>query len=282
VSPEASRKQQKQQLKQQRRLQKQQLQAAGAGAPGSPTMKDVFAGTLAAVVQASGGALLGGIAQVVTGRLVDWFSQKLVSGGASGQPSADPSAATAGEMPAAPAEIAAGLAFEVHRLESDGATTLVDPAAHEFRTGERFVVFFRPSLPGRMEIHNVNPAGRQMLIDTQELAAGQLTRLGPYEFTATTGDEQLRLVIHPCTTPQLVSATRDIVRVPDTVPQQDGLELQDCSAMVTRSVRAVPTRDIRKVTVEDGTQFALDPVTPEELASGQLAPREVTIGFRHR
>lgn len=307
MSPESSRKQLKQQQKQQRRLQKQQLQAAGAGPTASPTMKDIFAGTVAAVVQASGGALLGGIAQVVTGRVVDWFSQKLVSGGASAQPSAaapaadgqfaevaaDPGAsmpmsstpeqlaATAGAMPVGTGEIAAGLAFEVHRLEPDGATSLVDPAVHEFRTGERFVVFFRPSLPGRMEIHNVNPAGRQMLIDTQELAAGQLTRLGPYEFTATTGDEQLRLVMHPCTTPQLVSATRDIVRVPDTVPPQGGLQLQDCATMVTRSVQAVQTRDIRKVTVEDGTRFALDLVTPEELASGQLAPRQVTLRFRH-
>jgi hypothetical protein len=76
----------------------------------------------------------------------------------------------------------------VHRLEPGGATLPVDPAVHEFRTGERFVVYFRPSLPGRMDIYNINPAGRQVLIDTQELAAVQLTRLGPYEFTAATGD----------------------------------------------------------------------------------------------
>jgi hypothetical protein len=142
-------------------------------------------------------------------------------------------------------------------------------------------VFFRPSLPGRMDIYNINPAGRQSLIDAQELAAGQLTQLGPYEFTAATGDEQLRLVMQPCSTPQLVSATRDIVRVPDTIPVQSGLELQTCNVSATRSARAVPTRDIRKVSMEDGTQFALDPLSAQELASGQVAPREVTIRFRH-
>lgn len=283
MSPELSKKQRKQQQKQ---LRQQQRVAAGV-APAGPSMKEIFAGTIAAVVQASGGGLLTGVVQVVTGRLVDWFSQKL---GASGAPAdqfaVPPDGATAAAPPdagqAALGGIAAGLAFEVHRLDPGGATTLVDPAVHEFRSGERFVVFFRPSLPGRMDIYNINPVGQQTLIDTQELAAGQLTRLGPYEFTATTGDEQLRLVMQPCSTPQLVAATRDIVRVPDTVPAQAGMELQACNVSATRSVRAVPTRDIRKVIVEDGTQFALDPLSAEELASGQVAPREVTVRFRHR
>lgn len=286
ATPELSKKERK-------RVQKQQRTASGI-APAGPSMKDVFAGTIAAVVQASGGALLTGVAQVVTGGLLNWFSHK-VSGGdpppgqfaAAAPPDAQSNAPVpdSGQPPDAsqppPVDIAAGLAFEVHRLDPGGATLLVDPAVHEFRTGERFVVFFRPSLPGRMDVYNINPAGQQNLIDTQELAAGQLTQLGPYEFTAATGDEQLRLVMQPCSTPQLVSATRDIVRVPDTVPVQDGMALQACNVSATRSVRAVPTRDIRKVTVEDGTQFALDPLSADELASGQVAPREVTIRFRH-
>lgn len=287
-TPELSQKQlQKQQKQQQRLQQKQQRQAAGLATPAGPSMKDLFAGTLAAVVQASGGALLTGVAQVLTGRLVDWFGHKVAPAPDPGQaaleaPSPDGSAASlqsSGSV--APESVAAGLAFEVHRLDPGGATLLVDPSVHEFRTGERFVVFFRPSLPGRMDIYNINPAGQQNLIDTQELAAGQLTRLGPYEFTATTGDEQLRLVMQPCTTPQLVSATRDIVRVSDTAPGESGIALQACNISATRSARALPTRDIRKVTVEDGTRFALDPLTAEELASGQVSPREVTIGFRH-
>jgi type II secretory pathway pseudopilin PulG len=291
VSPELlkqQRKQQQKQLRQQQKQLRQQQRAAAGVAPSGPSMKEVFAGTIAAVVQASGGALLTGVAQVVTGRLVDWFSQKLDSGGATTEQFAAAAALDGTMVPpppdpgqAAPGDIAAGLAFEVHRLDPGGATMLVDPAVHEFRSGDRFVVFFRPSMPGRMDIYNINPVGQQTLIDVQELAAGQLTRLGPYEFTATTGDEQLRLVMQPCSTPQLVATTRDIVRVPDTVPAQAGMQLQDCNVSATRSVRDVPTRDIRKVTEEDGTQFALDLLSEEEVASGEVAPREVTIRFRH-
>jgi hypothetical protein len=274
-----------------KRKQKKSRSADAIGVV-TPSMRDVFAGTLAAVVQASGGALLTGIAQVVTGRLVDWFSDKLTPdapalAGLAAAPAAEVQAEfdpTAQLAPAAAftGEIVAGLAFEVHQVGPGGETTLVDPASHEFRTGERFVVFYRPSLPGRMEVFNINPAGQQALIDTQQLAAGQLTRMGPYEFTAMTGDEQLRLVLTPCSTPALVSATRDIVRVPDTVTGDSAIGLAACDAVVTRSVRAVPTRDIRKVAVEDGTSFALDPLSAAELASGQAAPRELTIRFRHR
>lgn len=275
-----------------------QPQPSGAGAV--PSMKQIFAGTLATVVQVYGGALLGGIAQVITGRLVDWFGRKLESpaapasglapdaevGGAPAAQLLDPGQAVPQPMPpgapvASPDGIAAGLAFEVHRLGPGGTTTFVDPAAPDFRTGERFVVFFRPSLPGRMEIYNINPAGQQQLIDTQELAAGQLTRLGPYEFTAMTGDEQLRLVMQPCSSPALTSATRDIVRVPDAIPAESGLALPGCAMLPSPSAGTVPTRDIRKVSVEDGTSFALDRVSGEELASGQVAPREVTLRFRH-
>ena len=328
--------------KERKRLRKQQQMAMGVVTPAAPSMKDMFVSTVGAVVQASGGALLTGIAQVVTGRLVDWFSQKVgaapansydpnsygansygpaVPVGQAAVPSPDPGMAppygaspavpgayspAAAYPPAAyppttyppaaayppatypdaatavpPAGIAAGLAFEVHRLDPSGATELVDPAFHEFHTGERFVVFFRPSLPGRMDIYNINPFGQQTLIDTQELAAGQLIRLGPYEFTAATGDEQLRMVMQPCSSPALMSATRDIVRVPDAVPVGAGIGLPACATMVTRSAGSVATRDIRKVTEEGGTSFALDQVSGDELASGQIAPREVTIRFRH-
>ena len=299
--------------KQRRQLRRQQQLAAGVITPAGPSMKDVFAGTLAAVLQTSGSAMLTSVAQVVTGRLVDWFSRKLAPQptpawtppdayvpvpAPEAQAAAWPPEPGLAEQPAVlyeapaglpqvtalapPGGIAAGLAFEVHRLEAGGATVLVDPEVHDFRTGERFVVFFRPSLPGRIDIYNINPAGLEALIDTQELAAGQLTRLGPYEFTAATGDEQLRLVLQPCSSPALVSATRDIVRVPDAMPAGDGLGLPGCATSVTRSARTVTTRDIRRVTVEDGTSFALDRVSGDELASGQVAPREVTIRFRHR
>ena len=36
------------------------------------------------------------------------------------------------------------------------------------------------------------------------------------------------------------------------------------------------------VAVEGNTGFAFDPVSSQELQSGQLAPREFTVMFRHR
>lgn len=177
----------------------------------------------------------------------------------------------------------AGLAYEVHAFQPGGAAVPVNPATHVFRTGERFIVLFRPTLPGRMDVYNVNPAGRRTQIDSVELAGGQLARLGPYEFTAMTGDEQLRLVLMPCSTPELTLATRDIVKVTDvaTAPST-GFNLASCGGLTTRSIDGPATRDIRKVAVEGTTGFALDPIAADERESGRLAPREVTINFRHR
>ena len=177
----------------------------------------------------------------------------------------------------------AGLAYEVHAIQAGGASVPVNPATHVFQTGDRFVVLYRPTLPGRMAVYNVNPAGRRTQIDSVELAGGQLARLGQYEFAATKGDEQLRLVLTPCTTPALTLATRDIVRVADVASMPAAsLSLAHCEGLVTRSIDAPATRDIRKIAVEGTTGFALDPIAADERESGRLAPREVTINFRHR
>lgn len=175
----------------------------------------------------------------------------------------------------------AGLAYEVHAIDSMGNTVAVNPAAHEFRTGDRFVMHYRPALPGRMEVYNINPAGRRTQIDSVELAAGQLATLGPYEFVALTGDEQLELVLRPCSTPELLLATRDIVNVSGLAAPAAGPGLAVCGP-ATRSMNTIATRDIRKVALEGMTGFALDPVDAQELASGQLAPRQLTVSFRHR
>src|SRR6185437_9375331 len=95
---------------------------------------------------------------------------------------------------------------EVHTVGADGSTTAVDPASHIFHTGDRFVVLYRPSMPGRMEVYNINPTGQRTRIDTTTMAAGQLAVLGTYQFSRTTGDESLRLVISPCSSPQLLVA----------------------------------------------------------------------------
>jgi len=193
----------------------------------------------------------------------------------------DPVFAQAFAAPAADDALFAGLAFEVHAVLPGGATAPVNPATHEFRTGDRFVLFYRPTLPGQMDVYNINPAGQQSHIDRADLAAGQLAQLGPYEFAAMTGDEQLRLVLSPCSSPELMAATRDIVNVSAAALTAPSFSLAGCSPQ-TRSVREHRTRDIRKVAVEGTTAFALDPVSAAEFSSGQVTPREVTILFRHR
>lgn len=184
----------------------------------------------------------------------------------------------------------AGIAYEVHALLPDGNSMPVSPATHEFRTGDRFMVHFRPSVPGIMEVYNINPAGLQTRIDVKEMAAGQLSSLGPYEFAAMKGDESLRLVLSPCSTPQLLTATRDIVNVSGASPAGGGVQLSSCGSPATRAVpnRAgktdarVTTRDIRNIALDGSISFALDPVSTQEISSQQWASREVTIVFRHR
>jgi hypothetical protein len=186
--------------------------------------------------------------------------------------------------------IVAGGAYDVHAIGPGGSEAYINAATYEFHTGDRFKVYFRPTLPGRLDVYNINPYGRETRIDSVDMAAGQLTTLGPYEFTATKGDEALRFVLSPCSTEQLLAATRDIVNVgPNAAsnyggaaPTSGGLSLQGCSALTTRSVDQVKTRDIQKVGVDGTTSFALDPVSQAELASGQLAPREFTVYFHHR
>ncbi len=172
----------------------------------------------------------------------------------------------------------AGVAYEVHAVDANGTTTLINPATHAFRTGDRFVVYYRPSMPGRMEVFNVNPLGQQTRIDSVNMAGGQLATLGPYQFASTTGDESLRIVLYPCSTPELLTATRDIVNVSGTAPATGGVQLGSCST-TTRDIR---TRDITKVALDGGTSFALDPVSQQELNAGRLDARELTIVFHHR
>lgn len=344
------------------------------GAPARPSMRLLFAQTLAAATQAMGSTLILGVSQALVGGLTNWFERRTrpkavqaqqpqpfqqpqqvqqpqqsadFNANASNFPTQDPtpapqffdaqtgqptapdsqlidaanaaSAATvttptesttatepltanesstansgsidSGSVASTTLDLFAGLAFEVHMLTADGQTVAVNPATHEFRTGDRFVIFFRPTLPGRMEVYNVNAAGQQTQIDLQTIAAGQLAKLGPYEFAAMTGDEQLKLVIIPCSSPELAVATRDIVNVATTNQQapadSDGqLNVSACQPVVrsARGVRTrdIRTRDIRRVALEGNTGFALDPISNQERSSGNLAPREVSIVMRHR
>ena len=179
----------------------------------------------------------------------------------------------------------AGIAYEVHIAGADGTFSApVNSATYEFHTGDKFMVYYRPSLPGHMEIFNINAAGKRTLIDSSNMAAGAMTGLGPYQFTNDGGDETLLLVLSPCSTPQLITTTRDIVKLDTTAPpspQSNPIQLGNCGAPTARGLD-VHTRDIEKVAVEGSTSFALDPVSPKELKSGQVTPREIPIVFHHR
>jgi hypothetical protein len=189
------------------------------------------------------------------------------------------------------------VAFEVHALPSNGAEQVVDPATYSFATGDRFALYYRPTLPGMVDVFNVNPLGQTTRIDRTSVAAGQLAVLGPYEFTANAGDEVLRLELSPCTSETLLASTRAIVSAhpassslasaggaPGAVPTSAGsppLSLPTCGAPATRGLKPT-TRDIRKVGTEGATSYALDPISQQEAASGQFASRSLTITFHHR
>jgi hypothetical protein len=174
----------------------------------------------------------------------------------------------------------AGLAFEVHLVGPGGSETTVDPGTYVFHSGERFLVYYRPSLPGRVHVFNVSPVGEVIPIETLTLAGGELAKLGPYQLTEPAGDEALRLVLEPCSSPELVAATRNIVKATDTGSGSD-LHLGACQAS-TAPAAGVGTRNIVKATMDGNTGFALDPVSSKELATGHLASREATIAIHHR
>jgi hypothetical protein len=177
----------------------------------------------------------------------------------------------------------AGVAYEVHAIAQGGSAVPVNPATHAFRTGDQFVVYYRPSMPGRMEVYNVNPFGQQTRIDSVSMAAGQMAKLGPYQFAASKGQESLRLVLMPCSSAELMATTRDIVNVSGNMSGTNtsgGFSLASCTA--TRSVKNIKTRDITKVAMDGMTGFALDPVSSQEYSSGQLDARDVSIVFHHQ
>jgi hypothetical protein len=305
-------------------------------------LKQLFAGTLTAVLQTTGVGLATGLTQVMTGAIQNWFNRPRK--GQANNIAADPNAgmgtmptmptgmpdpmagmqspggmpgatpdpmggmspaapmggaplmpgAQMGMQPSMPPTIYAGLAYEVQLISRTGATMTVDPATHIFATGDRFVLMYRPSLPGQVALYNTTyspdgrPLGPEKIVDTVNVAAGELTRLGPYEFRNNQGMEQLRLVLTACRNEQLMATTRDIVKVEDVpVASQastasPAINFQNCSSVATRGVDGPQPRDIVKVSSEEGTMFALDPVSQQELQAGNIAPRELTLAFNHR
>jgi hypothetical protein len=187
---------------------------------------------------------------------------------------------SAGGSSAVP-EIYAGVAFEVHTVAQDGSATIVDPTSHVFRTGDQFMLFYRPSMPGHITVTNINPNGASTLIDSLDVAGGALVKLGPYQFTDTPGDESLRLVLTPCTSGSLLATTRDIVKASDG-GTASAVPLPSCPHDANLPTAAAHTRDIRKVQQDGTTSYALDQVSQQELASGQIDPRQLTISLHHQ
>ena len=173
----------------------------------------------------------------------------------------------------------AGVAYQVSVVGRDGSRVLVDPTQRSFVSGERVEVQYRTNLPGLVEVFNIDPMGREERIDQKQVAAAQLAVLGPYEFVNATGSETLRINLRPCLGGAAGSNTRSMVRAQVT-PELAGA-LIGCDDPAMRQQR-VATRGIVKVAVEGGTNFALDPVSRNEIVSGQIAPREVNIRFLHR
>lgn len=248
--------------------------------PRRQSARAVFGLTLASLLaQGIGSGLSAGLSEGLRGSIVRWFQNASAGSGAPVDVEPDQPRARA-DGAGAPA-LQAGMAFEVHRLGRDGNSAPVEPERHVFRTGDRFVVYYRPTLPGRVSVHNVNGERVESRIDSAQVAAGQLAALGPYEFVGRQGDETLRIVLAPCTTPALMKTTRSIVKaqgaaLPTSQPRLGGCD--DAPGQAT----AARARSIRRVAVDGSTAFALDPVSDGELASGALAPREVTIRLKHR
>ena len=174
----------------------------------------------------------------------------------------------------------AGVAYQVSLVGRDGIRTLVDPSQRAFDTGERISVAYRTNLPGIVEVYNIDSTGREELIDQQQMSAGQLANLGPYEFVNVKGEETLRIVLRPCVGGSANSATRGMVRA--QVTPELGNKLVDCEDPAVRQQQRSSTRGIAKVQLDGGTNYALDPVSRSELESGRLAPREVRVRFFHR
>ena len=175
-----------------------------------------------------------------------------------------------------------GVAYEVHLLDDKGGRYVVDPARHVFHTGDRFQVHFRPALPGRVTVSNVDPRGNESQIDRSQVAAGQLATFGPYRFVDATGRETLKLRLEPCSSPTLTAASRAIVKVGAAEPGNLApLRISDCSEALERGYDT-KTRAITKTSLDGATRFALDPMAPDEMRSGQVVARELTITLQHR
>lgn len=254
------------------------------------------------------------IVQGLGSTLLNWFGRRLLTPSGQIQSSAppgqiqsltsteqvqSPDSSAAGRPPQAPepgvvsqpaaqvgtpvpqGDLQAGIAYEIYVQGPESQWIRVDPQTFVFATGQQFVVAYRPNLPGRVAVYNVNPRGQETAIDSKNVSGGQLATLGPYEFSGQKGDELLKIVLAPCVSPQMPVITGDIARVANAAVNALPFRLSQCTPE-TDAPRPVGTRDIKKVSMEGGIAFGLDKLSESELQTGNLTPRSLAIGLQHR
>jgi hypothetical protein len=253
------------------------------GLPEKPVARSLFLSTFLPTIGA-------GVAQA----LINWFEKRYLSPdgtiseaeGIGASQRDDPLPATAAGVPVRVGSPEyAGIAYEVYAGTQSGTWRRVDPLRHTFRTGDRFTVAYRPNLPGHISVFNVNPRGEETLLETLDVAGGQLLQLGPYEFAGTIGRDVLRIELTPCRPLETRGVRRrDIVKVGQltVVPSN----MADCSERgeslaQARSLR-LKKRDIVRVQAEGGIAYAVDRIGREEGNSGVYDTRTVEIVFQHR
>ena len=219
--------------------------AYGGAVVQRPSTRSVFVATLAALIaQGLGNGIGTALSQGLGGSITQWFTGAPSAGDAGMRQAFDASAKGDREMPAG---LHAGVAYEVHLIGRDGATKAVDPARHVFRTGDRFQVYYRPTLPGRIDVLNVDPQGGESRIDNVEVAAGQLAALGPYQFVDAKGDETLKLVLEPCSSPVLTASTRTIVKADAAISASaPAARIGECSDRRCAACARRPARSERR------------------------------------
>jgi hypothetical protein len=248
--------------------------------PQRPSTRGIFLGTIAALIAQGVGTGIGNaMSEGLAGSISRWFS---------GEPGARKERAQASAARPNPrvadalGDLQAGIAYEVEAIARDGTTRAVEPTRHAFRTGDRFQVVYRSTLPGQVKVFNIDPRGSETRVDAIEVAAGQLARLGPYQFVEGKGAETLRLVLEPCSSATLMATTRSIVKVAAGTESPDpALRVAECDATTSRGLRAKP-RSIRKVSIDGTTVFALDALSADEINSGRVNAREIRITLQHR
>jgi hypothetical protein len=253
--------------------------AYGGAAAQPSSARGIFLGTIAALIAQGVGTGIGtALAHGLGGSITKWFSGAPGPGKKYAQPARM-------QQPKNDLDehgnLQAGIAYEVNAIGRDG-TQAVNPARHVFRTGDRFQVFYRTTLPGRVSVVNVDPRGNQSRIDAVDVAAGQLAVLGPYQFVDGKGTETLKLLIEPCSSPLLTAATRRIVKAGAASAAADSaLRIAPCGNATPRDRRS-KSRSIQKASVEGSTVFALDPLSGDEISSGRVQAREIRISLQHR